>query len=123
MEKRTRLLFSVALVAVLATTLIACRPNESLEGQAKDARIKTAVKSKLASQVDATTLTSIAVNVTNGVVTLAGPVHSSEESSRIESVARGVEGVTDVKNALQILAPQTGVTPAAVTPAMTPAAK
>jgi hyperosmotically inducible periplasmic protein len=115
MSIRRALAFSAALAVAIAAA--SCRPNQSLEGQAKDAQIKTAVKAKLASQVDATTLTSIEVNVTNGVVTLAGPVHSAEESSRIESVARTVEGVTDVKNALQILAPQQGVTPPAITPA------
>jgi osmotically-inducible protein OsmY len=110
---------ALLLAVCLAAGLVACRGNQSLEGQAKDARIKTQVKSKLAAQVDAGTLTSIEVNVTNGVVTLAGPVHSAEESSRIESVARSVEGVTDVKVTLQILAPQAIVTPA-VPPAATP---
>ena len=125
MSIRTALAFSAALVA--AISMAACRPNESLEGQAKDARLKAAIKSKLASQVSATTLTSIEVNVTNGVATLAGPVHSAEESGRIESVARSVEGVTDVKNALQVLAPQQSVTPppgsAAPAPSTTSPAK
>jgi len=102
-----------AVILVAAITLAsACRPNESLEGQARDAKIATQVKSKLASEVGASTITSISVNVTNGVVTLAGPVHSAEESSKIETVARGVAGVTDVKNALQVLAADISVTPA-----------
>jgi len=107
-----------AVILVAAITLAtACRPNESLEGQAKDAKIATQIKSKLASEVGASTITSVSVNVTNGVVTLAGPVHSAEESSKIESVARGVAGVTDVKNALQVLAADMSVTPAGTTPA------
>jgi len=107
-----------AVILVAAITLAsACRPNESLEGQARDAKIATQVKSKLASEVGASTITSISVNVTNGVVTLAGPVHSAEESSKIETVARGVAGVTDVKNALQVLAADISVTPAGTTPA------
>ena len=116
----TRRVLALSAVLVAALILAACRPNESLEAQAKDTRLKTAIKSKLASDVDASTLTSVTVNVTNGVVTLAGPVHSAEESSKIESVARGVEGVTDVKNALQILSAQTNVTPSGVSPVVTP---
>jgi len=110
----------------LAATLASCRGNQSLEGQTKDARIKAEIKSKLASQIGAETLTAIEVNVTNGVVTLAGPVHSAEESSRIEAVARGVPGVSDVKVTLQVLAPQQIVTPAEasattpIVPAATP---
>jgi osmotically-inducible protein OsmY len=108
-----------AVILVAAITLAAaCRPNESLEGQARDAKIATQIKSKLASEVGASTITSVSVNVTNGVVTLAGPVHSAEESSKIETVARGVAGVTDVKNALQILAADVNVTPAGTTPAL-----
>jgi len=111
MKIRTAVVLGAALILALA-----CRPNQSLEGQANDAKIATQIKTKLASQVSASTITSVSVNVTNGVVTLAGPVHSAQESSQIESVARGVEGVKDVKNALQILAPETNVTPANAAP-------
>jgi len=116
MKIRTAVVLGSALILALA-----CRPNQSLEGQARDAKIATQVKSKLASQVSASTITSVSVNVTNGVVTLAGPVHSAEESSRIESVARGVEGVSDVKNALQVLATETTITPSNVPPPAPPA--
>lgn len=113
------------LAAAVLTALVACRPNETVEGQAKDAKIKTQIKTKLASDVNAATLTSVEVNVTNGVVTLAGPVHNAEESSRIESTARSVEGVTQVHNNLQILggAPSSasdGTPPAATPVAVTP---
>ena len=109
-------------VSLLAAVLLitACRPNESVEGQARDAKIKTQIKSKLASDVGATTLTSIQVNVTNGVVTLAGPVHSADEKARAEAAARTVDGVVSVTNALQVLAPDTSATPPAVTPAPAP---
>lgn len=90
-------------LAAAAIGLAACRPNETVEGQAKDAKIKAQIKAKLAKDVDASTLTSVSVNVTNGVVTLAGPVHNSEESSRVESTARAIEGVTQVNNNLQVL--------------------
>ena len=93
----------MALLISLSMASIACRPNQTVEGQAKDAKIKTDIKAKLASDVGAATLTAVQVNVTNGVVTLAGPVHSDEEKSRIESIAKGAEGVVSVNNALQVM--------------------
>jgi hypothetical protein len=105
MSKRelSRWIFPVLVVLLCAA---GCRPNETVEGQAKDAKIKAQIKAKLASDVDASTLTSVEVNVTNGVVTLAGPVHSADESQRIESTVRAVEGVTQVNNSLQVLGAQ-----------------
>jgi hypothetical protein len=84
----------------------ACRPNETLEAQNQDAQIKAAIKAQLASQVSAATLTAVEVNVTRGIVTLAGPVHSAAEKNQIESVVRGVKGVARVNDELQILSPQ-----------------
>lgn len=107
------------LVCVIGS--LACRPNETLEGQAKDAKIKTQIKAKLAAEVNATTLTSVQVNVTNGVVTLAGPVHTAEEKSRVEMIAQAVPGVTKVNNDLQILGGEPFGTPlTAATPLPTP---
>jgi predicted small secreted protein len=109
---------TAALLLVLCGTLLAaCRANQSLEGQARDAKLATEIKSRIASRVGASTITSIEVNVTNGVVTLAGPVHSQQESQQIESAARGVEGVTDVKNAMQILGQEVTTPAAAAAPA------
>jgi len=104
--------FPAILFVLCAALAFACRVNQSLEGQAKDAKIATQIKSRVASAVGASTITSVSVNVTNGVATLAGPVHSEQESQQIENAARGVEGVTDVKNTMQILG-QEVVTPAA----------
>lgn len=92
------------LLLLLALTEPSCRPNETVEDQARDAKIKTAIKTKLASDVGAATLTSVSVNVTNGVVTLSGPVHSEDEKGRVESIARSAEGVVSVNNALQVMA-------------------
>ena len=115
-----RVVTLVAIVAGIAISMAACRPNETAEGQGRDVKIKTSIKAKLASDVGAATLTAVQVNVTNGVVTLAGPVHSADEKSRIESIARAAEGVVSVNNALQVLtepsapaAPMTTSLPAA----------
>jgi len=93
-----------------------CRPNETVERQADDAGIKTSIKAKLASDARFSTLTAVSVDVTNGVVTLAGPVHSEEEKQKIEETVRSVKGVVNVTNALQVQ-PEAAPPPAGSTPA------
>ncbi len=116
MKKRTwRTLASLAGLFLLIASG-ACRPNQTVERQTDDAGIKTSIKAKLASDVRFSTLTAVSVDVTNGVVTLAGPVHSEEEKQKIEEVARAVKGVANVTNNLQV-EPSTGVTPAPATTA------
>ena len=115
-NRRTVLAATPVLLVVVLAIAVACRPNQTLEGQTKDAGIKAQVKAKLASDVGAATVTAIEVNVTNGVVTLAGPVHSGEEKQKAETVARGVDGVRGVNNALQVMP----IESAPVTPQPTP---
>jgi BON domain-containing protein len=111
---------TAAVVGVLAAAIVACRPNQTVERQADDASIKTSIKAKLASDVRFSTLTAVSVDVTNGLVTLAGPVHSDEEKQKIEETVRAVKGVTGVTNNLQVQPeagpPPSGATPAATTP-------
>lgn len=99
-----RTLLPILIVAILSVVSPACRPNETVEGQANDTKIKTQIKSKLASDIGAATLTSLSVDVTNGVATLAGPVHSEDEKNRAEVAAKSVTGVVRVNNALQVQA-------------------
>jgi hypothetical protein len=131
MRSPLRRFFRLFIAAACATAVVtSCRPNETVESQARDAKIKTQVKSKIASDVGAATITAISVDVTNGVVTLAGPVHSDDEKSRAEASAKSVEGVVSVNNALQVqVAPapastgmttSTAMTPAPTLPAVTP---
>ena len=47
---------------------------------------------------------TINVDVSNAVVTLSGSVASAEQKAKAEAVARGVEGVTSVKNMLTVAA-------------------
>jgi len=108
---------AAAVFAFLLVAALACRPNQTVERQTDDAGIKTSIKAKLAADVRFSTLTAVSVDVTNGIVTLAGPVHSGEEKQKIGEVARAVKGVVGVTNNLQV-EPSTGVTPAvAGTPA------
>lgn len=102
-----------ALIGLLAAALlVACRPSQTVEGQTEDVKIKTAIKTKLATDVGAATLTSVDVNVTAGVVTLSGPVSSEDDKNRIDGVVRSVEGVVSVSNNLQVLVQPQIVTPA-----------
>lgn len=47
---------------------------------------------------------TINVDVDNGVVTLSGTVASAAQKTRAETLAKGVEGVTSVKNDLKVSA-------------------
>ena len=90
---------TVILLLAIAT---ACRTNETPEQQVKDAEITANVKSKLAGELGASTVTNISVNVTNGVVTLAGTVHDSAEKSKAVGIAQVAPGVAKVNDNLQI---------------------
>lgn len=101
-QRRTVLTAAPALVLGLALG-VGCRPSQTVERQTKDAALEAQVKAKLAAEVGASTVTAVEVNVTNGVVTLAGPVRSDEEKQKAEAAARSVEGVSGVNNALQVM--------------------
>lgn len=90
-------------LAVLLTAAVGCRTNETPEQQLHDAEITANVKSKLASNVGPSTVTNISVNVTSGVVTLAGTVHDSAERSKAIAVAQSVPHVIRVNDNLQIM--------------------
>jgi len=92
----------VVLAAVFALASAACRPSQTLERQTDDAAIEAKIKAKLATDVGATTITSVEVNVTNGVVTLAGQVESESDRAQAAAVARSVDGVVKVNNELQV---------------------
>lgn len=95
---------SVTLAALmLSFQLSACTSmtGESLGQNIDDTTITTTVKSKLALQ-KASSLTRIGVDTVKGVVHLTGIVENPELKQRAESVARGVAGVRDVVNNLQV---------------------
>ncbi len=92
---------SLAMAALLLLAS-ACRTTESPEKQMNDATITASVKAKLASDLGLSTVTNVSVNVTNGVVTLAGQVNSAESKRRAGEIARNVEKVVSVNNMLQV---------------------
>ena len=96
-----------ALPLLLLLVLPACRTNETPVQQVNDLEITAAVKSKLASDVGLSTVPDIAVNSTNGVVTLSGLVDNTPQKQKAEEIARSVPHVVRVVDNLQI-APATG---------------
>jgi len=94
----------VAVVAAVVAVGIACTTTQTPGQQIDDASIHTAVKSKLTAD-RFSNITNVDINVTNGVVTLAGEVPNAKVKADAESEARSVKGVTKVINNLQVSNP------------------
>jgi osmotically-inducible protein OsmY len=95
---------ALALVAVLAIAGSACSTTQPVETQVDDAGIHAAVKAKLTAD-RFSNITNIDVNVTNGVVTLAGEVPNSQVKSEAAREASTVSGVKKVNNNLMVKSP------------------
>jgi len=108
---------ALALTATLALALAACSTDRNrtssstggtssstsgIKGTAHDATLTTKVKSALAADVGLKTLTGISVDSEGSTVTLKGSVDTDANKRRAEQVARGVDGVSTVKNELTI---------------------
>ena len=107
-----------ALSAALALALAACASDRSsstrssssggtsasteIKQDAKDSWLTTKVKSALAADVGLKTLTGINVDSEGSVVTLKGSVDTDANKRRAEQVARGVEGVSTVRNQITV---------------------
>ena len=89
----------VSLVLLVAMT-IAC--GKTVGETVDDATITTRVKTALINAPDVGAL-SIDVDTFKGVVTLSGRVKTPDEASRAMNVARGIDGVREVKSALQVI--------------------
>jgi len=94
--------YSIAYALILAATLWGCNTTQSPRQQIEDARITTEIKSKVAQNGMPSSLVNVKVDTTNGVVTLAGQVESSQVKERIGRTAEGIRGVVAVNNNLQI---------------------
>ncbi|MFT4243289.1 MAG: BON domain-containing protein [Acidovorax sp.] len=73
------------------------------KGAIDDAAITAQVNAGLAKDPDLSAL-KINVDTVNGAVTLKGPAPSAVARERAESIAKGVAGVTSVKNELVVTA-------------------
>ena len=97
------LLTTLAAVA-LALVVAGCTTTQSPGRQVDDNTIHTAVLAKLTGARFSNIL-NVDVNVTNGVVTLAGEVPNAQVKAEAEQEARSVSGVTRVVNNLEVKAP------------------
>ena len=93
-----------SMTVLLATLACGCTQQDTtvLKHKLDDAEVITAVKTKLATDEGLRTLTGIHVSSANGVVTLAGEVPGSQESSKAERLAASVDGVAKVRNDLHL---------------------
>jgi hyperosmotically inducible protein len=90
--------------AVSLATLSGCavtRGQERVGAYIDDATITTAVKARFVDnrQVDAS---AISVETLNGTVMLSGFAKNLSEKETAETLARGVKGVREVKNGIEI---------------------
>jgi osmotically-inducible protein OsmY len=107
---------SLVLIAFMAGAAVACSSTGSKEGggmqqaganagrAVDDTVITTKVKSALIAD-PVTKAHEISVETYGGTVQLSGFVDNSEQRTRATEVAKGVDGVKNVKNSLQIKNP------------------
>jgi osmotically-inducible protein OsmY len=104
MNRRIRGILTLAVSMTLALGFAACSTTQTASRQFDDAGIHSAVKAKLT--VDRfSNIVNIDINVTNGVVTLAGEVPNARVSAEAQDEARTVDGVVRVINNLQVKSP------------------
>ena len=93
---------AIAFALFVAATFWGCNTTQSPRQQVEDVRITTEIKSKIAQDDMLSSLINVKVNTTNGIVTLAGQVESSEVKERVGHTAAAIRGVASVNNNLQI---------------------
>ena len=94
----------IALLIAMVVSIGACSTTQSPGKQVDDASIHAAVKAKLTAD-RFSNIVNIDINVTNGVVTLAGEVPNASVKADAADEARKVEGVVRVNNNLQVKNP------------------
>jgi len=92
----------IASILVVVLTLVSTGCGKTVGDTIDDATITTRVKTALLNDPDVGGL-SIDVDTFQGVVTLSGRVKTVTEQDKAVRLARNTPGVTNVKNALQVL--------------------
>jgi hyperosmotically inducible protein len=90
------------LAAMVATPLMAAGCGKTIGESIDDTTITTRVKTSMLND-PAVGGMNIDVDTNKGVVTLSGRVKSQAEHDQALALARKVDGVTEVKDALQII--------------------
>jgi osmotically-inducible protein OsmY len=98
--KQLNSLKALALALVLVALTVACGKTvgETIDDTTTTTRVKTALLND-----KAVGGLSIDVDTFKGVVTLSGRVKSQSEKAQAITLARRVDGVTEVKDALQVI--------------------
>jgi osmotically-inducible protein OsmY len=104
MHHRTRGILTVAACLSLALLVAGCSTTQTAGKQIDDTSIHAAVSAKLTSD-RFSNIINIDINVTNGVVTLAGEVPNAQVKADAQAEARTVSGVVRVINNLQVKSP------------------
>ena len=104
MNRRTRGILTLAASITLALLVVACSTTQPAGRQFDDTTIHAAVTAKLTGD-RFSNIVNIDINVTNGVVTLAGEVPNAEVKAHATSETRSVDGVVKVINNLQVKSP------------------
>lgn len=102
MQSNRRWDVNYLLCFVMAAVLMVSACGKSVGETIDDATITTRVKTALLNDPVAPG-TTIDVDTFKGVVTLSGRVKSAEEERKAIEVARGIDGVRDVKSTLQVI--------------------
>ena len=102
--KRLSGILGVAVVMAVVIAIGACTTTQSPGRQVDDNAIHAAIKAKLTAD-RFSNIVNVDINVTNGVVTLAGEVPNPQVRADAEKEARSVDGVVKVINNLQVKNP------------------
>lgn len=98
----TCLILGALVAPALARAADGDRDRKHLAAFVEDSVITTKIKAKLAND-KMSSLTRIKVDTDNkGAVALGGTVTTQEQADRALALARGTEGVTGVKSAIQV---------------------
>jgi osmotically-inducible protein OsmY len=102
--KRLSGILGAAVVMAVVMAIGACTTTQSPGRQVDDNAIHAAIKAKLTAD-RFSNIVNVDINVTNGVVTLAGEVPNPQVRAEAEKEARSVDGVVKVINNLQVKNP------------------
>jgi len=104
MKTFTRGALGIAALVGVVALVASCSTTQPVAKQVDDTQIHAAVKAKLTAD-RFSNIVNVDINVTNGVVTLAGEVPNAKVKMEAGSEARSVDGVVRVDNNLQVKNP------------------
>lgn len=102
--RKTYVVISFLVVVMMIAAFVACesKPKQSSPGEVvDDSVITTKIKTQLAAD-ELLKAFQVSVETRKGVVELSGFVNSQNAKDKAGQIARGVEGVKSVQNALTV---------------------